>query len=163
MDFTSLFADHVVRSAVSAQVAILTRVFPNDKDKDATATPSSSLPFSFPNENVSFLAPIAAPKVTMQSKREDSVDVAEYTRKVYKARVVGVDPGKDIAVLKIDAPVFDLFPIELGTSKGLRVGQTCYAIGNPYGLDHSLTSGVVSGIGTSIYYYHTTHYQQKRI
>jgi len=113
---------HVVRNAASAQVAVLTRVFPNLKEKDANAPTSSNSKAS---------------------------DVTEYTRKVYKASVVGVDPGKDLAVLKIDAPVFDLYPVELGTSKGLRVGQTCHAIGNPYGLDHSLTSGVVSGLGSS--------------
>lgn len=139
---------HVVRNAVSAQVAILTRVFPGENELDTTKTDSSSsLPFSFTNDNKL----LSSPKKSSKSYRSSSTtsEVAEYTRKVYKARVVGVDPGKDLAVLKIDAPVFDLYPVELGTSKGLRVGQTCLAIGNPYGLDHSLTSGVVSGIGKS--------------
>ena len=57
-------------------------------------------------------------------------DMVDYTRKIYKAKVIGVDPGKDIAVLKVDAPVFDLYPISVGTSAGLRVGQACLAIGN---------------------------------
>jgi len=61
-----------------------------------------------------------------------------------------VDPGKDIAVLKIDAPVFDLYPIDVGSSTGLKVGQSAYAIGNPFGLDHTLTVGVVSGIGREV-------------
>jgi S1-C subfamily serine protease len=69
---------------------------------------------------------------------------------VYKATVVGVDPGKDVAVLKIDAPSRELFPINVGTSTGLRVGQGALAIGNPFGLDHTLTSGIVSGIGREV-------------
>ena len=76
--------------------------------------------------------------------------MTDYKRSVYKARVVGVDPGKDIAVLKVDAPMSDLFPIELGTSKGLRVGQQSLAIGNPFGLDHTLTAGIISGIGREV-------------
>jgi S1-C subfamily serine protease len=76
--------------------------------------------------------------------------LTSFSRKVYKAKVVGVDPGKDIAVLKIDAPVFDLYPIEVGTSTGLKVGQSAYAIGNPFGLDHTLTVGVISGIGREV-------------
>lgn len=54
-------------------------------------------------------------------------------RSVYKATVVGVDPGKDIAVLKVDAPEDVLYPIAVGTSTGLRVGQSSLAIGNPFG------------------------------
>ncbi|EED90762.1 predicted protein [Thalassiosira pseudonana CCMP1335] len=69
---------------------------------------------------------------------------------VYKARVIGVDPTKDIAVLKIDAPINELRPIEVGTSQGLRVGQSSLAIGNPFGLDHTLTTGVISGIGREV-------------
>jgi hypothetical protein len=142
----SLVLDHVVRNAVSAQIAILTRIFPDEKEKETPTSTSSNFPYI--HEYNSFHSPISSTKTSLQTRLNYSDEVATYTRKVYKARVVGVDPGKDLAVLKIDAPVFDLYPIELGISKGLRVGQTCYAIGNPYGLDHSLTSGVVSGIGT---------------
>ena len=76
--------------------------------------------------------------------------VTDYKRSVYKAKVVGIDPGKDICVLKVDAPDFDLYPIEVGTSTGLRVGQGAMAIGNPFGLDHTLTVGVISGIGREV-------------
>jgi S1-C subfamily serine protease len=76
--------------------------------------------------------------------------LANYKRSVYKARVIGVDPGKDVAVLKIDAPVYDLYPIEVGSSKSIRVGQTALAIGNPFGLDHTLTSGIISGLGREV-------------
>ena len=54
-----------------------------------------------------------------------------------RATVVGVDPGKDIAVLKVDAPANMLQPLSLGTSTGLKVGQSVMAIGNPFGLDHT--------------------------
>ena len=83
---------------------------------------------------------------------DDSYDpaIADFKRRVYKARVVGIDPGKDIAVLKIDAPPEDLYPILQGTSRYLRVGQSAMAIGNPFGLDHTLTTGVISGLGREV-------------
>jgi S1-C subfamily serine protease len=83
----------------------------------------------------------------MTTMRSADPVLTSFSRKVYRARTIGVDPGKDIAVLKIDAPVFDLYPIDVGTSTGLKVGQSAYAIGNPYGLDHTLTVGVLSGTG----------------
>jgi S1-C subfamily serine protease len=64
--------------------------------------------------------------------------------------VIGVDPTKDIAVLKVDDIVGTLRPIDVGTSTGLRVGQGSLAIGNPFGLDHTLTTGVISGIGREV-------------
>ena len=65
------------------------------------------------------------------------------------ARVVGVAPDKDLAVLRVQ-PRKPLRPIDVGTSADLLVGQSTYAIGNPFGLDHSLTTGVVSALGRSI-------------
>lgn len=67
-----------------------------------------------------------------------------------QASLVGVEPDKDIAVLKIDAQGAKLSPIPIGTSKDLRVGQRVYAIGNPFGFDHTLTTGVISGLGREI-------------
>lgn len=72
------------------------------------------------------------------------------TRSVFKAKVVGVDPGKDIAVLKVEAPKQVLAPLKVGTSANLKVGQSVLAIGNPFGLDHSLTSGIISGLGREV-------------
>ena len=68
----------------------------------------------------------------------------------YNAELVGVEPDKDIAVLKISAPDIKLSPILLGSSKNLRVGQGVFAIGNPFGFDHTLTTGVISGLGREI-------------
>lgn len=68
----------------------------------------------------------------------------------YEASLVGVAKEKDLAVLKIEAPAKELEPIPVGTSEGIRVGQSVYAIGNPFGLDQTLTTGVVSALDREI-------------
>lgn len=68
----------------------------------------------------------------------------------YEAVLVGKAPEKDLAVLKIDAPAGALTRIPLGSSEDLRVGQSVYAIGNPFGLDRTLTTGVVSALDREI-------------
>ncbi|XP_024388689.1 protease Do-like 5, chloroplastic isoform X3 [Physcomitrium patens] len=97
---------------------------------------------------------------------------------VHDASLIGIDSSHDLAVLKIDptvkpatcvlytnlcrtnreaillfeidAPEDRLTPIPVGTSEDIRVGQNCFAIGNPYGFEHTLTTGVVSGLGREI-------------
>ncbi|MGZ3787967.1 MAG: S1C family serine protease [Bacteriovorax sp.] len=71
-------------------------------------------------------------------------------KKQYRAKLVGADPKKDIAVLKLDEMPKNLRPIVPGDSKGLQVGQKALAIGNPLGFDHSLTTGTVSALERSI-------------
>lgn len=68
----------------------------------------------------------------------------------WKAALVGVAPEKDIAVLQIDAPAEALKPITVGDSGNLLVGQKVFAIGNPFGLDTTMTSGIVSALGREI-------------
>jgi S1-C subfamily serine protease len=68
----------------------------------------------------------------------------------YPAKIIGVAPDKDLAVLQIDAPPQKLLPIPLGQSSTLKVGQKVLAIGNPFGLDQTLTTGVISGLGREI-------------
>lgn len=68
----------------------------------------------------------------------------------YDARLVGVYPDKDLAVLLIDAPKTKLRPIPVGSSHDLQVGQKAFAIGNPFGLDQTLTMGIVSALGREI-------------
>ncbi|KAM3363969.1 protease Do-like 1, chloroplastic [Capsicum galapagoense] len=68
----------------------------------------------------------------------------------YDAKVVGFDQDKDVAVLRIDAPIDKLRPIPIGISADLLVGQKVFAIGNPFGLDHTLTTGVISGLRREI-------------
>lgn len=68
-----------------------------------------------------------------------------------EATIVGVDEDKDIAVLKLSKPLKHAKPVTLRTdSRKLKVGQSTYAIGNPFGLDHTLTTGVISGLGREI-------------
>ncbi len=67
-----------------------------------------------------------------------------------RARIVGAYPSKDLAVLQVDLPPEKLFPVVPGSSRDLLVGQTVLAIGNPFGLDHTLTTGVVSALGREI-------------
>ena len=80
----------------------------------------------------------------------DAIAVTLANRKEYQARVVGVDPDHDLAVLQIKASPRVLFPLKIGSSHNLRVGQKVLAIGNPFGLDHTLTTGVVSALGRTI-------------
>lgn len=70
--------------------------------------------------------------------------------KTYDARLVGASPEHDLAVLRISAPAEELPPIPIGTSDDLQVGQKVFAIGNPFGLDQTLTTGIVSAVGRSI-------------
>ncbi len=77
-----------------------------------------------------------------------SVNFADHTQR--RAKIVGAYPSKDLAVLKIDLPASQLTPIVCGNSRDLLVGQTVLAIGNPFGLDHTLTTGVVSALGREI-------------
>lgn len=69
---------------------------------------------------------------------------------VWPAEIIGFEARKDIAILKIDAPLDKLRPIPVGSSHDLRVGQSVYAIGNPFGLDQTLTTGVISALGREI-------------
>jgi len=68
----------------------------------------------------------------------------------YEADLIGIWPDNDLAVLKINAPPEKLNPIPVGTSSDLRVGQKVFAIGNPYGLDFTFTTGIVSALNREI-------------
>jgi len=64
--------------------------------------------------------------------------------------VVGFDPATDVAVLKVDAPPELLFPVVFGSSNNLHVGQRVFAIGNPFGLERTLTTGIISSLNRSL-------------
>ena len=68
----------------------------------------------------------------------------------WPANLVGAFPDRDLAVLKIDAPADKLPAIALGSSRDLQVGQKVFAIGNPFGLDQTLTTGIVSALNREI-------------
>lgn len=81
------------------------------------------------------------------------IKVALIDQSVYPATVISGDPDKDVAVLQLQCPpekFQELKPVELGTSANLLVGQKVFAIGNPFGLDHTLTQGIVSGVGREL-------------
>jgi len=72
------------------------------------------------------------------------------SEKTYEAEVVGTDPGTDIALLKVDAPDGEIHPLTLGRSADAEVGDPVVAIGNPFGLDRTVTSGIVSALQRQI-------------
>ncbi len=78
------------------------------------------------------------------------VQVTLFNGNSYEAEVIGVDPTNDTAVLKINAPEEELFPVTFGDSSRLKVGQKVYAIGNPFGLELTLTTGVISSLNRSL-------------
>jgi S1-C subfamily serine protease len=83
-------------------------------------------------------------------KEADSVKVVLADNSSWDGRLVGVNPDHDLAVLWIDVPKNRLHPIMVGTSHDLQVGQNVFAIGNPFGLDQTLTTGIVSALGREI-------------
>jgi len=76
----------------------------------------------------------------------ERLEVTLYDKEKYEATRVGIDPINDIAVLKIDSPEEKLYPVQLGRSDDLKVGQKVLAIGNPFGLDQTLTTGIISSL-----------------
>jgi S1-C subfamily serine protease len=80
----------------------------------------------------------------------DKAQVTLSDRSTWDAELIGAAPEKDLAVLKITAPSVTLKPIPVGSSDNLLVGQSVFAIGNPFGLDQTLTTGVISALGREI-------------
>jgi len=80
----------------------------------------------------------------------NTIKVTLADRSEYQAKLVGADPDHDLAVLQIRTSENLLEPLAVGASHDLRVGQKVLAIGNPFGLDHTLTTGVVSALGRTI-------------
>lgn len=79
-----------------------------------------------------------------------TLDVTLHDGTRYKGEVAGADPGSDLAVIRIKAPAEKLFPVTFADSSALRVGQKALAIGNPFGLEKTLTVGVVSSLGRTM-------------
>ncbi|HEU5363540.1 MAG TPA: trypsin-like peptidase domain-containing protein [Gaiellaceae bacterium] len=123
---------------------------------DATASVSSS-PFPGGNgsraaEGTGFVYDADGNIVTNQHviSGASSVRVKFSDGSTYKATVVGSDPSTDVAVLHVDAPSSKLHPLTLGDSSRVSVGDGVVAIGNPFGLDGTVTSGIVSAVGREI-------------
>ena len=80
----------------------------------------------------------------------NEIRVTLHNGESYEGTVIGFDPPNDMAVVKINTPAEELVPIELGDSSKLRVGQVVYAIGNPFGLERTMTTGIISSINRSL-------------
>lgn len=83
----------------------------------------------------------------------EEIKVALIDSSVWSAKFIAGDPDKDVAVLQLLAPaevLRALKPVTLGSSAGLQVGQKTYALGNPFGLDHSMSTGIISGLGREL-------------
>lgn len=79
----------------------------------------------------------------------DKIDVKFSDKEVYKAKLIGADPETDIAILKIDGGNNKFQPVDFGDSDNLKIGQWAIAIGNPFGLNNTMTVGIVSAKGRS--------------
>ena len=80
----------------------------------------------------------------------DEIEVKMQNGKSYDASIVGADPDHDLAVLQINVMNLNIPPLMIGSSNDLRVGQKVLAIGNPFGLDSTLTTGIISALGRTI-------------
>ncbi len=78
------------------------------------------------------------------------IQVALFDGKSYEGRLVGKDESGDVAVIKIEAPAESLLPVTFGDSTHLRVGQRVFAIGNPFGLERTLTTGIISSLNRTL-------------
>jgi S1-C subfamily serine protease len=78
------------------------------------------------------------------------IEVVLYDGKSYDGKLVGKDESGDVAVIKVDAPTESLLPVTFGDSTHLRVGQRVLAIGNPFGLERTLTTGIISSLNRSL-------------
>jgi S1-C subfamily serine protease len=78
------------------------------------------------------------------------IQVLLYDGSSHPATVVGFDPATDVAIIKVDTPADLLHPVAFGTSNDLRVGQRVFAIGNPFGLERTLTTGIISSLNRSL-------------
>ena len=83
-------------------------------------------------------------------KDANRISVTLSDMSTWDAEVIGLERNKDLAVLRIKAPSSVLTPIKVGNSSNLKVGQSVFAIGNPFGLDQTLTTGVISALGREI-------------
>ncbi len=117
----------------------------------ATVPPDPFDPFSETQRSLGsgFVIDIAGHIVTNYHvvQGADSVEVSFSNNESVQARVIGVDPSTDLAVLKVNTPSRGLAPLPLGESGDVRVGDAVVAIGNPFGYERSVTAGIVSAIG----------------
>ncbi|MCA9086049.1 MAG: trypsin-like peptidase domain-containing protein, partial [Planctomycetaceae bacterium] len=78
------------------------------------------------------------------------ISVTLFNGETFEAQPVGVDPLNDLAIIRIDAPAEHLYPVVLGDSGNLKVGMKVFAIGNPFGLERTMTTGIISSLNRSL-------------
>ena len=78
------------------------------------------------------------------------IAVTLYNGKTYEATIIGADQLNDLSVIQIEPTDDELFPVALGDSRGLRVGMRVFALGNPFGLERTLTTGIISSLNRSL-------------
>ncbi|VAX38222.1 Outer membrane stress sensor protease DegQ, serine protease [hydrothermal vent metagenome] len=79
-----------------------------------------------------------------------NIEVNLFNGKSYPAKIIGAEPASDMAIIKIDAPAEFLYPIQFGDSSSLKVGMRVFAIGNPFGLERTMTTGIISSLNRSL-------------
>lgn len=80
----------------------------------------------------------------------NEIQVTMFNGESYDAQVIGADPLNDLAVIRVDAPEDELFPVTIGNSRDLKAGMRVFAIGNPFGLERTLTTGIISSLNRSL-------------
>ena len=118
-------------------------------DAEGAPTPDQDIPFA---QGSGFLFDDQGYIVTNNHvvEQASSFQVRFSDGSVFEARLIGADPGSDLAVIKVDELPPGAAPLLLADSRAVEVGQTAIAIGNPFGLQNTLTVGVISGLGRSL-------------
>ena len=156
---TQLAAAPVVRTSATSTVgAIYAQNRPGVVELDVSGTSSDSLPFGNGGsqqtaaEGTGFVLDDKGNIATNQhvAGAGGSVTVKFSDGSTYKATIVGEDASSDLAVVHVNAPASELHPLALGDSDNVQVGDGVVAIGNPFGLDGTVTSGIVSALGREI-------------
>jgi S1-C subfamily serine protease len=157
---TQATAAPIVRTTATSTVgAIYAQNRPGVVELDVTATSQQTFPFGNGNggqqaaaEGTGFVLDGKGNIVTNQhvAAAGGAITVKFADGSTYKATLVGADPASDLAVVHVNAPASELHPLALGDSDTVNVGDGVVAIGNPFGLDGTVTSGIVSALGREI-------------
>jgi S1-C subfamily serine protease len=156
---TQATAAPIVRTTATSTVgAIYAENRPGVVELDVEATSQQTFPFGNGNgqqaaaEGTGFVLDDKGNIVTNQhvASAGGAITVKFADGSSYKAKLVGADPASDLAVVHVNAPASELHPLTLGDSDTVNVGDGVVAIGNPFGLDGTVTSGIVSALGREI-------------
>lgn len=148
----SLF-ERVGPSVVSIQAVKTGVTFEHPALPEGVPTPElPQMPFQQLGEGSGFVVDTDGHIVTNNHVVEDTTDllVTFYEGTTVPATIVGTDPDSDLAVIKVDVPAASLRPVVWGDSNAVRVGQRAIAIGNPFGYENTLTTGIISGLSRSL-------------